>query len=343
MVYSLFIGSRSTQEAMSVTTIVHLDGRPITAPGATLVVHQTIERTDHRTNMLLEKKETSHRVDSPGDGGDSVDDASLSLESTADQSATNQTSRWGDEGITVDPVAWSNLKVAVYMTTHLSVKHLKFLYRCWPSATKHLPLLQDSHLILFTSNEPPASALEALNFKSITIRRYTELPPNATDGNEDDKKQLGAKRAMLDPFAPENRWFDGYDWVIRLNPDVLIRRDAWIRHTMLNETADGIFIDYSRGRRKGIKGLHTDFYAFRPRAVNVQELQANFETKKTAETHLWTGFQDSIQQGRIAWLPNAERRHDFARVIGTRSPVIHFHPLFNKCPNYFNAKYQNIY
>lgn len=249
-----------------------------------------------------------------------------------------------DQDNTIDEEEWKKLKIGVFMTTHGSLKHLKFLNRCWPFATKHLPLLRDAHLIYYTSGEPPQNALAALNFKSITIRRYAELSNNATGvETEEDIKQLGAKRAMLDPFEKENQWFDGYDWIVRMNPDVLIRQDTWIRQTMLNQTVDGIFIDYTRGRRGSIKGLHSDFFAFRPEAANVTALRANFLQKPTAETHLYTGFEESIQQDRIAWLPGARRRGEFARVIGSESPVIHFHPLFNKCPNYLNARYKEFY
>ena len=248
-------------------------------------------------------------------------------------------------GDTIDPNEWSKLKVAMYMTSHGSDKHLKFIYNCWPAAIEHLPLLQSSHLIYYTSAEPPQDALDALSFKSITVKRYTELSPsNATYEMIARKKQVGAMRAMVDPFAKENRWFDGYDWVIRLNPDVLIRSDTWIRQTLLNSSVDGIFIDYNKGRHpNATKGLNSDFYAFRPQAVDFEELQANIFTMKTAETHLYKGFQHSIRQERVAWLPNAESRNGWARVIGRKSPVIHFHPLFKACPHYFDATFQNIY
>jgi hypothetical protein len=264
--------------------------------------------------------------------------------SNLEQSSQATSSELQDDGI--DPVSWSKLKIAVYMTSHLSEKHLKFLNLCWPYASGYLPLLRNSHLILYTSAEPPQDALDRMQFKSVTVRRYGERRHGEPSGNETGTsdggpKQMGAKRAMVDPFRKENRWFDGYDWVIRLNPDALIRRNTWIRQTMMNTSIDGIFVDFSN---KHVKGLHSDFYAFRPAATNDEALRDNFHKMHTAETHLYSGFRDSIRRKRVAWLPGPRIRLGWARLIGKDSPVIHFHPYFKKCPHYFNATgYKNIY
>jgi hypothetical protein len=268
--------------------------------------------------------------------------------SISSHSPTNETSnvdqkitlKLDDDGI--DPVAWSKLKIAVYMTSHLSEKHLLFLKRCWPYASGCLPLLQNSHLILYTSAEPPQDDLDRMQFKSVTVRRYVDPPSGSNESGISDKavKQMGAKRAMVDPFLKENRWFNAFDWVIRLNPDVLIRRDTWIRQTMMNTSVDGIFVDYST---KSAKGVHSDFYAFRPSAANDEALIDNFHKRPTAETHLYSGFSDSILRKRVAWLPGARIHKEWARVIGKKSPVIHYHGYFKACPHYFNATYRNIY
>jgi hypothetical protein len=259
--------------------------------------------------------------------------------SNLEQSSQATLAELEDDGI--DPVAWSKLKIAVFMTSHLSEKHLKFLNQCWPYASGYLPLLQNSHLILYTSAEPPQDALDRMQFKSVTVRRYIDPPSGGNETETENVKQMGAKRAMVDPFLKENQWFDGYDWVIRLNPDVLIRRDTWIRQTMLNTSVDGIFVDYSI--KKSAKAVHSDFYAFRPSAANDTALIDNFHKRPTAETHLYSGFSDSIRRKRVAWLPGTRIRRESARLIGIESPVIHFHPYFKKCPHYFNATYRNIY
>jgi hypothetical protein len=57
--------------------------------------------------------------------------------------------------------------------------------------------------------------------------------------------------------------FDGYDWVIRLNPDVLFRREKWLRQTMLMPDVDAILVDYTTPEQPLRRLLNTDFYAFR--------------------------------------------------------------------------------
>jgi hypothetical protein len=103
------------------------------------------------------------------------------------------------------------------------------------------------------------------------------IPANATDPKIGEQKQNGAKRAMIDPFDPNSNhtdtsndestnttsWFDGYDWVIRLNPDVLIRREKWLRQTMLMPDVDAILVDYTTPEQPLRLLLNTDFYAFR--------------------------------------------------------------------------------
>jgi len=233
---------------------------------------------------------------------------------------------------------WSHLKVAIYMTTHLSDEHLEFLNKCWPAAIETLPLLRDAHLILYTSANAPQDLLNKLSFENITIRRYTEepLPLNCSRLESYNKKQRGAIQAMQDPFKDENNWFDGYDWVIRLNPDVLIRRDEWIRKAILNETMEAIVIPFMNSC------LHTDFTAFRPSAINGTKL---LESKvRNAEQHMFEGLEHVIKSGRYAELPHWERNPPRdARVVGKLSPVVHHHDLVKYCPNYFNARYGHFF
>jgi len=148
---------------------------------------------------------------------------------------------------------------------------------------------------------------------------------------------MGAKRAMTDPW-PENAtsgWFDGYDWVVRLNPDVLVRNDIWLRETMLTETVDLIAINYRHPRETWV-ALHTDFYAFRPEKMDILALRNGLRLQPTAEQHMGAASLPLRAANRIAWIPGAEHGQD-ARVIGQNSPVIHEHTYIKKCPNYYNA------
>jgi hypothetical protein len=253
-----------------------------------------------------------------------------------------------EEGI--DPEQWSQLKIAVYMTTHGSTSHVRFLEKCWPSAIQKLKILSDAHLILYTAVSPSPETMESLRgFQSIVVHQYEQLPipANATRTEREAQKQNGAKRAVTDPYDPISNhldsnettttsWFDGYDWVIRLNPDVLIRREKWLRQTMLMPDVDAILIDYSTPQQP-LRRLNTDFYAFRPAAMDRAALIREFDRQSTAEMHLGAALQSILQSHRFRWVPDTTRYKAAARVLGRQSPVIHAHAVVNSCPDYWNA------
>jgi hypothetical protein len=242
----------------------------------------------------------------------------------------------------IDPEQWAKLKIAVYMTTHLSQIDKDFLTDCWPYATRNLKIFHHSDLIIYSSEPPDPELLEPLIFQRITVKLFpqVEIPSSffffASKEDTELQKQTAAKRAMTDPFKEENNWFDGYDWVIRLNPDVLVRREKWLRQTMLNPDVDAILIDYSFSPRHQHK-FQTDFYAFRPAKVNRHALFAHFSKQATAEEHLGAAFENIRASGRWAAVPGTTRNGLAARVLGRASPVIHDHGIIAQCPKYFNA------
>jgi hypothetical protein len=61
--------------------------------------------------------------------------------------------------------------------------------------------------------------------------------------------------AMVNTF--DHVWFDGYDWIVQLNPDVLINHDTWILEQMVHTCVDAIF--YHCVRPCGILVLSVPF------------------------------------------------------------------------------------
>ena len=261
------------------------------------------------------------------------------------------------EEATTQPVSYANnfspkaiqSKYAIYMTTHLDQKHYRFLTECWPAAIEKLTLLQQADFIVYTSSNSSDNheglyqmALGGAN-NQVHIHRYQQ------DIAQDPKvkKQDGAVSAMVDPFLPHNNWFQGYEWIIRVNPDVLFRRDFWLLQTMQNSSVDAIMVDW-RGVYKpdGVKifpkAMHTDFYAFRPEAVNGTALLEMYQHQKRigklhAEEHIYPGFEHLIINGRMTWLPNVTGNEQSARTAGPDCEVVHHHPLIRACPNYFDV------
>jgi hypothetical protein len=227
---------------------------------------------------------------------------------------------------------WSDVKLAIYMTTHLPREHLIY-FPCWNDAIQRMDIFKYADLILYTSSHPTSEQLTMLPFRNIIVKRY-----NNTGYQE------GAIQSMIDPFVNNATWFDKYDWVIRINPDVLIRHDAWLIQTMMNTSFDGIFHDcynqnyYSNPKPK----LHSDFYAFRPSAVD-REMVLKSE-RKNAEFHLTAAFRNIYDSGRFAFVEGARNsRRGNCRIEGTNSPVIHDHDLWTACPYYYNSTKVGVY
>ena len=122
--------------------------------------------------------------------------------------------------------------------------------------------------------------------------------------------QKGAIESMAE--AVKNDYFKGYDWVIRINPDVMIIKESSILDRMANHAGvfamcccstarDGHGIDDIYNRRNGKNTqIHTDFYAAR----------TDFLIKKN-----WVNYN--------SWVPQHDGRHwnaeKFAAAVGFRN------------------------
>ena len=105
------------------------------------------------------------------------------------------------EGIvpSFEPEGWSDVKLLIYMTTHLPPEHVAFL-PCWKYAIQRLSLFKYADLMLYTSTEPKKEHLKLLPFRNTTIQIYSN-----------PGYQSGAVQAMVDPFVQNVSWFDNYD------------------------------------------------------------------------------------------------------------------------------------
>lgn len=151
--------------------------------------------------------------------------------------------------------------------------------------------------------------------------------------------QQGAMLAMEVAF--DMHWFDGYDWVVRLNPDVLMRDDRVISREMRNASTVGVFVDCHEVRcdspectRK--KVVNTDFFAFRPDSVDGDAFKyANYSQ---AEAQATRAFRSAIQSRNVSWLTGVGPLNGACRVRGDFSPVIHEHDInlvYPACLNWY--------
>jgi hypothetical protein len=259
------------------------------------------------------------------------------------------------------------LKIAIYMTTHVSQAHLEYIQKCWPAALKRLELLHNVDLIVYTSSRQHDHIFHNMGFHHVAIYRYNEtidpqykgVPVDKIPNDKNMQKQKGALTALVDPWlvdpaAPQSNWtlsntswFDDYDWVIRVNPDVLIRNDTWLLQQLRNPTIKGVFVKWDTNRLGLL--LHTDFFAFRPTAIDYtalfHEYQRQTKMKKyMAEEHFTKGFRHYVRSRKslrqLSFLPGVVKyKHGpgIGHVTGYNAPVTHVHGFVKHCPNYFDA------
>ncbi|CAE7596231.1 unnamed protein product [Symbiodinium sp. CCMP2592] len=208
------------------------------------------------------------------------------------------------------------MRTAIFMTTHWSKQHQSFL-PCWETAVQQLPLLQNADLILYTSANLSNADMEPLRFRNFFVKHY-----------KNPGYQQGAMQAVIHGFGPKGhmeKWFAGYDWVVRLNPDVLILQDQWLRETMENASVDGIF-----GECKG--GLiQTDFFAVRPQAVDYTRMDM-CQQWPYAETHFRCVVHNILKSRRYTLVKGGQSAE--CHIVGGNSPIVHNHAFLKCCPDY---------
>jgi len=220
--------------------------------------------------------------------------------------------------------SFEHLRVLIFITTQFSGSHKKFLERCWPSLLNNSVLVQHADVMFFTATAPPPGMFSTIfPKKNVTVKEY-----------QNPGYQRGSMLAMEQGLSLH--WFSGYDWVVRVNPDVLILDDEWLIKTMLDNRVGGIFVDCIDKCKSQVsfcsKGLvNSDFFAFR-----VSEMPSNaftrFENLGNAERQATAAFRHIVAKGRDRWLPGTQLNW-ICRVRGRSAPVVHAHSsLLKQCP-----------
>ena len=119
-------------------------------------------------------------------------------------------------------------------------------------------------------------------------------------------------------------WFKPFDWVVRINPDVLIRNSSFLMDCVNDPAVDAVIIWCSPLR------IHTDFFAFRPKAlgpdafVNMTNEHATIP-RINHEATVTTSFMEIIKSSRYRMVPDLKPSQGHCRVRGEKAPVYHMH------------------
>jgi len=221
-------------------------------------------------------------------------------------------------------------KVLIYIATHMPDHHKEYLKHCWPLALKNSYLLNTSDVAFYLT--PDREDID----ESVRIIKKTFKNQNlAYHIKPNLGYQKGAMAALTQ--ASKGGWFDAYDWVFRINPDVIIQNDTWMLHTIENDAnASLLYIDcVNRPSSKFYKPklLHTDFFALKIKALRKGDLHKFRKTatmldtrKETAETMFTTKMRSVIVKKQHRHLPDAyPLKYGICRVNGNRDgAVFHF-------------------
>jgi len=213
----------------------------------------------------------------------------------------------------------TDLSVAVYITTAGSEQHIGFL-ECQADLFRQLPRLSKADVIMYVT--PLTNVSVAM--KEMFTKLLEAWPQERKTIYYGDNlgKQKGAMKASHDGFS--SGWFDSYDWVIRINPDVVIHSESKLFSKMDNSANWGVFascdsstacrdrsgcIAHLRGRQ-----THTDFYAVRPGRIGKNAF-ANWASSDNAERQATSAFAQIFNAKADAYI--VERNRDaYCRVRG---------------------------
>jgi len=129
-------------------------------------------------------------------------------------------------------------------------------------------------------------------------------------------KQGGAKLAMETALVAH--WFDQYEWVIRLNPDVLLLNTSLLDASMKNTTAEAILADCTV--QMVTPTVMTDFFAMRPGAIAEDSFSTS--TPSNSEAAATAAFDRVINKGKVIWL-DPQLPGPMCRIH--RQDILHWH------------------
>jgi len=174
-------------------------------------------------------------------------------------------------------------RILLFITTHINKGHMKALQQCWPYIVQNSNLVAMSDIFIFSTNTNQnerkimLSTIDKLFLPAndMYTQTYNKQYRNVTFlAHENLGYQEGANLALKEA-AIHPDWFTGYDWIVRINPDVLIYNDTWILDVMIHDSnAESILVDCLGGM------VQTDFMAFRPESFP-QEHYANMRRHPT--------------------------------------------------------------
>lgn len=217
----------------------------------------------------------------------------------------------------------SSPRILMYLTTACSSCHLKYLQESWPRSMQAAQLLVHADVLVYAGcgGAGPKERFEWAEALTRLPNANVSLAWRAFNPGY----QQGAKEGMAYPVR--HGWFDAYDWVIRVNPDVVIM-DATFLETKLRETnTTAVLVKCVRWRNRTTvfdTRIHTDFFAARPPSMDSKHWLGRMPTN--AESTATLAFASAIKRKEAFVFDNGNIK-GICRVINKDYGIIHEHTL----------------
>lgn len=225
-------------------------------------------------------------------------------------------------------------KLLIFITTVFSKQHQDYFQSCWPQLMKHSKLFPNADIMIFSNNETVIGDTVIKSTRNLFRKnprldfqfpsRKEFLHPIHQFHNSVNKFQYGAEMGLR--LAVQNGWFHPYEWVIRINPDVLIRNSTFIVEKMKDPTVDAILYMCAHDQ------VHTDFFAIRPKILKQDAFRTMVVNPRWQtfdhETSAYKAFNNTLHSNKVEYLPDMEDSQGFCRMRGPKAPVYHWHDSF---------------
>lgn len=210
---------------------------------------------------------------------------------------------------------------------------------------------QDTHRVQNATYSHLNHTIQSIDSSKLNHDLTIHAKKQLTSGSPERMLQDGAMEAMKD--AIRYGWFDNYDWIIRLNPDVIIPNETFLYDVILDgdnvqdlkryNVWNKYNLNFKVENITSVKGIlincrykgwteykiHTDFFAIRPEVLNKTELLN--PTTSVSELSFTRAIYDSVLKlNQHLILPNSESLNLACRASNKLpfdvASVIHHHP-----------------
>jgi len=213
--------------------------------------------------------------------------------------------------------------VAVYITTHLSDQHKSYL-QCWPSKVlAGKQMLAQADIIVQTFGGIDDDVKDMLAAFPNNIVRLANIGVNPG-------YQAGAVKAVAEAFR--NPWMMGYEWMIRVNPDVVIWNEAPLVAAIQSSDKFGVFANCRQKYDPKNLRLQSDFFALRINKVSRYGM-SQLSLKGNAENHITWALQWMADGNHSVLLVPQNDKTD-CRIAGggVWHENVYCEPLFHSSP-----------